>query len=83
MGLKRRLVDVLITHSNFPGARGEVEMSVEVRVLKLIKRVVYTRKRVCIFTRNFIKATVLNAQSKTRSEPSVLRTKQIGEPNSL
>jgi hypothetical protein len=39
-------------------------MSVEVRVLKLIKRVVYTRKRVNIFTRNFTKATVVNAKSK-------------------
>jgi hypothetical protein len=63
-GMKRRLVDVLITHSYLPKARGEVEMGVKVRVLKLIKRVVHTRKRVSIFTRNFIKGTVVNAQSK-------------------
>jgi hypothetical protein len=51
-------VDVLITHSNLLGARGEVEVSVEVRVLQLIECVVHTRKWVSIFTRNLIKATV-------------------------
>jgi hypothetical protein len=54
----------MITHSNLPKTRGEVEMSVKVRVLKLIKCVVHTRKRVSVFTRNFIKAIVVNAQSK-------------------
>jgi hypothetical protein len=63
-GLKRRLVDVLITHSNLLEAGGEVEMGVKVRVLKLIKRVVHTRKWVSVFTRNFIKATVVNAETE-------------------
>jgi hypothetical protein len=49
-------VDVLVTHSNLPEAGGEVEVSVEVRVLKLMKGVVHTRKWVSIFTRNFDKA---------------------------
>jgi hypothetical protein len=35
MGLKRWLVDVLITYSNLPKAKREVEMRVKSRVLKL------------------------------------------------
>jgi hypothetical protein len=54
-------VDVLITHLKLPEARGEVEMGVKVPVLELIKRVVLTRKRVSVFPRNFIKATIVNA----------------------
>jgi hypothetical protein len=57
-------MDVLVTHSNLPEAGGEVEVCVEVRVLELIKGVVHTRKWVSIFTRNFVKATVINAQTK-------------------
>jgi desulfoferrodoxin (superoxide reductase-like protein) len=57
-------VNVLITHANLLEARGEVEVCVEVGVLKLIKRVVHTRKWVNIFTRNLIKATVVNAQTE-------------------
>jgi hypothetical protein len=65
MCLKRRLVDVFVTHSNLPEARGEVEVGVTVRVLKLIERVVVnTRKWVSIFTRNLVKATVVNAQTE-------------------
>jgi hypothetical protein len=62
--MKGRLVNVLVTHSNLPEARGEVEVSVKVRVLKFVERVVHTRKWVSIFTRNFIKATVVNAQTQ-------------------
>jgi hypothetical protein len=57
-------MDVLGTHSNLPEAGDEVEVCVEVRVFKLIKVVVHTRKSVSICTHNFIKATVVNAQTK-------------------
>jgi hypothetical protein len=63
-GMKRRLMDILVSYSNLPEARGEVEMSVKACVFKLIECVVHTRKWVDIFTRNFIKATVVNAQTK-------------------
>jgi hypothetical protein len=57
-------MDVLVTHSNLPEAGGEVEVGVGVRVRKLIKGVVHTRKWVRILTRNLIKATVVNAKTK-------------------
>jgi hypothetical protein len=56
-------MDILITHSNLPKARGEVEVGVKVYVLNLVQCVIHTRKRVSIFTRNLIKATVVNTQA--------------------
>jgi hypothetical protein len=64
MGLKRRRMVVMVTHSNLLEAGGEVEVCVQVCVLEPIKGVVHTRKWVSIFTRNFVKATVVNAQTK-------------------
>jgi hypothetical protein len=63
MGLKSRLMDVLITDAYLPEAKREIKMRVKIRVLKLIKRVVHTRKRVSVLTRNLVEATVVNSQT--------------------
>jgi hypothetical protein len=64
MCLKRYLMDVLIAHSDLPEARREVKMSAKMRVHKLIKGVIYTRKWIGVLTRNLVKFTVINAESQ-------------------
>jgi hypothetical protein len=64
MCLKSNLVDVLVTYSNLPKTRREVEMSAKIRVLKFIESVVHTRKRVSVLTHNLVKTAVVNAESQ-------------------
>jgi hypothetical protein len=78
MCLKRSFVDVLVTYSNLPEAIREVDMGVKFRVLQPIEGFVHMRKWVGVLTRNFVKATVVNAQSKRAIG---LTHKKFGEPN--
>jgi hypothetical protein len=57
-------VNVLVTYSNLPKARGEVKMDAQIRVLQLIDGVIHSRKWVDVLKRNLVKAAVVNAQSK-------------------
>jgi hypothetical protein len=59
--VKRCLVEVLLTGSNLPKVRRQVEMGVKDCVLHLAKCVIHTRKWVSFLARNGIKATVANA----------------------
>jgi hypothetical protein len=61
MCLKYNLVVVIVTYSNVPQARREVEVGVKNRVLQLCEGVVNTRKWLGVLTRNFVKATAVNA----------------------
>jgi hypothetical protein len=61
--MKRSLVDVLITRSNLPKARREVEMSAKIRVLTFIECVIPTRKWVSVLTHNLVQPTAVNALS--------------------
>jgi hypothetical protein len=54
-------MDVLITHSNLPKSRREVDMRAKIHVLKFIEGVIHTRKWVSVVTRSLVKPTVVNA----------------------
>jgi hypothetical protein len=57
-------MDVLVAYLNMSEARGEVKVGVKVSVLQVVEGVIHMRKWACVFTRNLIKATVVNAHAK-------------------